>query len=183
MGIRISIIYQKKKEARSIRHPERNIEADQVNTRMVGEEILDRLLVEVHRHLDVLLLEPTLLVEPAILRRTVEDHLVATRCPSVADEVPDHGLPQTPSPGGGVDDHVLDVADFAASPEKLLLHEDAPRGDDPPRLLVFHHDDRVVVAVGGELREPGEELLVRDGAAGAELGEELHKAFGLVRRL
>ncbi|KAG6517955.1 hypothetical protein ZIOFF_021355 [Zingiber officinale] len=136
---------------------------------------------EVAGHLDVLLSETALLVEGPQIRRVIENDLVATGSLGVIPKEPDHPLPQVPAAEGGIDDDVLDVADLPSTAEELPLHEDATGGDYSSAGSVLRDDDEVVVTEGGEFGEASAEISVRERrSGGAELGEKIHEALGVI---
>lgn len=147
-------------------------------------KVVDRghtLRSEVAGHLDVLLSETALLVEGPQIRRVIENDLVATGSLGVIPKEPYHPLPKMPSAEGGIDDDVLDVADLPAAAEELPLQEDAASGDYSPAAPVLRDDDEVVVTEGGEFGEANAEISVRERrSGGAELGEKIHEALGVI---
>lgn len=103
---------------------------------------------EVESHLDILLLEPTLLVERSQFSRAVEDDLVAASRLRVVCEVADHPLAKVAAAGGGVDDDVFDMAHLPGAAEELALHEDASRSNDTAGDTVLGDNDEVVITEG-----------------------------------
>lgn len=136
---------------------------------------------EVAGHLDVLLSETALLVEGPQIHRVIENDLVATGSLGVIPKEPDHPLSQVPATEGGIYDDVLDVADLPAAAEELPLHEDASGGNYSSSASVLRDDDEMVVTEGGEFGEASAEISVRERrSGGAELGEKIHEALGVI---
>ncbi|KAG6520847.1 hypothetical protein ZIOFF_017908 [Zingiber officinale] len=164
-------VHAKRVESLDLKHTDRGLLVDHGHT----------LRSEVAGHLDVLLSETALLVEGPQIRRVIENDLVATGSLGVIPKEPDHPLPQVPAAEGGIDDDVLDVADLPSTAEELPLHEDAAGGDYSSAGPVLRDDDEVVVTEGGEFGEASAEISVRQRrSGGAELGEKIHEALGVI---
>lgn len=138
---------------------------------------------EVEPHLDILLHEPALGVEPPQLRGAVQYDLVAAPPPRVLHEPSNDALPEPPAARGGVHHHVLDMPHAAAAPDELALHEHRARGGEAARGGVLRDEDEVVGAEGRELLEAGAEGFLGEGCGRGELGEEVAETLGEVREL
>lgn len=140
-------------------------------------------MIEIDRHLDVLLNKSTALVVPSELRRAIQDHLIAPIGSRVFNKVLHYLLPQSPPARCCIDNDVLDVADTGATPDELLLNEDGSGGNNAGSGGVLDDGDEVISAEGVDLRETGLESVVRDGGARGELREKSEEALCIVRRL